>query len=192
MAPKTKKKDGAPTPPPEEDLGPLPEFDFEYLPVVVQVTAASDLEQVELETWVCETQQAATKLTLAEAQAHAQAQTGTELAASIAEAMQQSKAESREFRLEDYPALMGKLLQARFEEGRSRALKEEAKRRKKALMAAEEEQQKAFQEVQRIHLALDKIRNPEDYEEEEEEKEEAPPPKKKPPPKGKPGSPQAG
>ena len=52
--------------------------------------------------------------------------------------------------------------------------------------------QAAFAEVQRIHEALDRIRNPEEYEDEEEEEkeEEAPPPpppkaaaKKAPPPK---------
>lgn len=99
MAPKAKSKEPPPpAEPPEEDLGPLPVFDFAFLPVVTRTLAAEDVPVAELESWVCDKSKLATRLSIADALVEAQADGESELSVAVAAAKQRDQESGKEFR----------------------------------------------------------------------------------------------
>lgn len=97
MAPKPKKNE-PPPPEPEEDLGELPEFEFEYLPVVVRAVVASDLDQALVDAWICEREGIAVPLSVNDALNDAAADPEGELAVALADAKQKDTEAGSEFR----------------------------------------------------------------------------------------------
>ena len=99
MAPKPKKNE--PPPPPEEvveDLGELPEFEFDFKPLVVRSLVALDLDQAQVDSWICGKEKLAVPLVLADILAELQAETASEIAMAIAEAKQKATVAAAEFR----------------------------------------------------------------------------------------------
>jgi hypothetical protein len=99
MAPKSKSKEPPPpAEPPEEDLGPLPEFELDFVPIVTRTLTAEDVAAADVEAWACEKKKLATRLSLADASTEVLANVESELAVALTSAKQKDQEAAKEFR----------------------------------------------------------------------------------------------